>query len=144
MMLFKRKNVFIVLILTIVILVVVACVTLYLLDNTKNEIRVSDFSSSAFYINIFDGTTGRKIMVYDEKNVKYIISNLSNPIYKRTGRKSITDGFLYSVSIFDDQDNLLWKGTINGEDCVVIGKNVYSTDKKIDINYINNLLKSSG
>lgn len=144
MILFKAKNVFVMLTIAIVSLVVIAYSALCLLDNTKNEICVSDFSSSASYINIFDGTTGRKIVVCDEKNVKHIASNLSNQIYKRTGRKGNTDGFLYSVSIFDAHDNLLWKGTINAEDSVVIERNIYSPNKKIDINHISNLLKSNG
>lgn len=127
----------------IIIILCIVCIVFYLLGDEKSEIRVSDFSQSASHITIFDGSTGKGITVYDENDVKYVASDLSNLVYKKTRKEGDTDGFLYSVSIFDSQDNLLWKGTINAENSVVIGKNVYTPSRKLDIKYIKNLLNSN-
>lgn len=142
LIIFSKRKFFVILIVASIVIAII-CISSFLLVTSKKQIQILDLAQSASYVKIFDGSTGKHVLIDEVDEVKYIATDLSNIIYNRTARKGDTDGFWYSVSIFDSQNKLLWKGTINGENSVVIEKNVYTPSKKIDINYIKDIVSSN-
>lgn len=101
-------------------------------SNKKSEIII-DGLSEASYVQIFNGKTGTQIMVSEKIAVELIKENLSNVKLEKLKRQGKVDGFLYSIKIFNEENILIWSGTINDKDTVIINNIVYKTNRPFNM-----------
>lgn len=97
----RTKKKYIVYITTAILVVVFVAITIwYFSPKTFLKDRNSDDISS---ISIFNGSTGKNFVIEDAGEIEYIISNIQNSKWYRSGISSFHDGYSFNLT-FKDKD----------------------------------------
>lgn len=99
-------------------------------------------SDNVSKITIFNGNTGNQIEVTNNNDIKHIINNLSSIRFKKDKLSLFYLGYSFRTTIYDNDGKIINELIINSDDTIRYKGFFYrAKNKKIDYDYIDNLLK---
>lgn len=94
-------------------------------------------------INIFDGSTGKSIIVTDRENIEHIIGNLNSITFRKDKWSLGYMGYSFNTIIYKSNGTIYKEFIINSTDTIRKDPFFYrDSTKSIDYNYIRNLIKN--
>lgn len=124
----------------VILLVIIAIAILYGLTYIPHKI-VTIAPSKVSSIKIFDGNTGKSIIITDRGNIEHIISNLNSITFKKDKFSLGHMGYSFKTTIYRDNGAVYKKFIINSTE--VIRKDPFfyrDSTKSIDYDYIRSLI----
>lgn len=121
--------------------VIIVIATSYALTYIPHKI-VNIAPSKVSTIKIFDGGTGKSIVITDRKNIEHIIGNLNNIKFKK-GKSSLGyKGYSFNTTIYKNSGAVYKQFIINSKDTIRKDPFFYSNStKSIDFDYISSLIR---
>ena len=121
------------------IITIVVCYGLTYIPRKIVAIEPSKVST----INIFDGSTGKSIIVTDRENIDHIIRNLNSITFRKDKLSLGYMGYSLNTTIYKSNGTIYKKFIINSTDTIRKDPFFYrDSTKSIDYNYIRNLINN--
>ena len=94
-------------------------------------------------IKIFDGNTGKSIIITDKENIEHIIGNLNGITFKKDKVSLGKMGYSFKTTIYKNSGAVYKEFMINSTDTIRKDPFFYKdSTKSIDYDYIRNLIDS--
>ena len=124
------------------IAIIIAIVICYGLTYIPRKI-VTIEPSKVSTINIFDGITGKSIIVTDRENIDHIIRNLNSITFRKDKLSLGYMGYSFNTTIYKSNGTIYKKFIINSTGTIRKDPFFYrDITKSIDYNYIRNLINN--
>lgn len=122
-----------------IIIGIAICYSLTYIPHKIVKIEPSKVST----IKIFDGGTGKSIVITERKEIDHIIDNLNDIIFKKDKCSLGYMGYSFNTTIYKNNGTVYKKFIINSADAIRKDLFFYKDNtKSIDYDYIRNLVKS--